>query len=76
MNIEGRESKLRTSGIKTGVSFKDSLMNQGSESGSAERMSGVGKVKDFDVMDSDMIIGEEDGLPTVDFSDRVHRMLV
>ena len=76
VNMEERDSVLRPYGIKTGVSFKDSLMNQGSESENTVRLFGVGKVKEFDVMDSDMIIGEEDGMPTIDFSDRVHRILI
>ena len=44
VNMEDMDSVLRSSGIKTGVSFKDSLMNQGSGSENIVRPFGVEKV--------------------------------
>ena len=74
--MEGRDSGLRSFGINTEVSFKDSLMNQGSKLENIVRPFGVEKVKEFEVVDSDMTIGKEDGMPTIDFSDRFPRILI
>ena len=44
--------------------------------GAVSADNGISKLKDFEISDSDMSVGEENGMPTIEFSARIHRLLV
>ena len=74
MNDMGAERMV--AGVKTGVSFKDTFLSKGGRSDVNTMLEEIaGQKVDFEILEGDLTIRDENGMPTIDFSTRVHRFL-